>query len=136
MLWCQRRLATAFVEFAYENPRLWELIQQHHPADRAGGPDWFIDSLYAPLGRIEDVLGKLQSDCDAEDTARTARLMWASVHGILNVATTAKYGPLPLATTVSMAETMIVHILAGATRSSRREPPRRLAAENRDRAAG
>ena len=132
-----RRFATACVEFAYQNPRLWELIQEHHPVNRSTGPDWYTNSLYAPLARLEVALTRLTANGEAEEATRTARLVWAAVHGIVNVATTTKYGPLPLATTLSMAESMVASIVAGATRTGRRDESRHIDPDtNRDRPTG
>lgn len=121
-----RRFASAYVEFAYGNRRLWELIQEHHPADRTSGPDWYLDRLYASLPRLEQVLSGMSSNGDADDVQRTARLVWSAVHGVLTVATTAKFGPLPLATTISMAETLAAQIATSRISSHdelRREDP-------------
>jgi hypothetical protein len=133
-----KRFASAYVEFAYENARLWELVQEHHPVDQSSGPDWYLDRLYASLPRLEQALGKATSNGDADEVSRTARLVWSAIHGVLHVATTAKFGPLPMATTITMAETLAVQIALGSSiRGVRREDMRGAGmGDKQDRHAG
>lgn len=126
-----KRFTAAYVAFAYDNPELWKLIQQHHPAENDGKiPEWYLERLYGPITRLEPLIAKASGNHDADDVARTARLVWSSVHGVVHVATTMKFGALPLATTIGMAEQLVQAFVAGyapVAAVERREPPRRAA---------
>ncbi len=99
-----KNFGRAYVDFAYKSPRLWQLVQRHHPEQFPEAPDWYLERLYAPLGRLEPVLGKIRGTTCADEQARNARLMWSAVHGVLNVATTSKFGTLPMSTTLTMVD--------------------------------
>jgi AcrR family transcriptional regulator len=101
-----RNFGRAHVEFAYECPQLWQLIQRHHPSQFVDAPDWYLERLYAPVARIEPIVGRIASTSDIDEQARNARLLWTAVHGVVNVATTRKFGALPMATTLTMVDTI------------------------------
>lgn len=105
-----RRFAATYVEFAFKHPKLWTLIQQHVPQDRTPAPDWYLERLYAPMSRLEPIVGSLLDHSDAEDVSRSARMIWSAIHGTLHVATTDKFGALPMATTVNMIDNLVAKI--------------------------
>jgi hypothetical protein len=78
------------------------------------------------LGRIETLIGKAAGELDADEVARGARLVWSAVHGIAQIATTPKLGPLPVAMAVSMAE-QVVDLYFGASLGKQTTPGRREA---------
>lgn len=106
------RFARAYVEFAYEQPRLWQLVLQHHPGDASKPPEWYLDRLYAPMSRLEPIVGTMHSLTDADEAVRHARLLWSSLHGMLQVATTAKFGALPLATAMALTDQLVSQFCA------------------------
>ncbi|MEQ1614219.1 MAG: TetR/AcrR family transcriptional regulator [Hyphomicrobiaceae bacterium] len=127
-----RRFAAAYIDYAYQHPRLWELLQEHYPSSRKAGPDWYLERLYAPLARLENAVGQIAPRLNADDTARTARLIWTSLHGLLQVATNPKFGQMPLATTRSMAETLAAQLApATALAPSRSSTSRRIDADSK-----
>lgn len=127
-----RCFATTYVQFAYDNPQLWQLIQEHSPTDRGVAAEWYLERLYAPLARLEPELGRLIGSSDADDIARLARLIWSSIHGIIQVATTPKFGTLPLATTMSMIETLVTrYVSAQVALPAARSDARRVEGEGK-----
>ena len=113
-----RRFAVAYAAFAYEHTKLWHLVQEHHPAVDQAGPDWYLEKVYAPASRLEIVLAKLSGNQDVEEAARTARIIWSAVHGIVQVAMTGKFGALPQSTTVAMVENLVENYLVGLAASA------------------
>lgn len=113
-----RRFAAAYVDFAFEHPRLWSLVQQHSLLDSKPAPSWFLERLYAPLSRLELVIGAMLEDADADEVSRSARMIWTAIYGALKVATTDKYGPLPATTTLNMVDTLVVQLCASITSPS------------------
>lgn len=125
-----KAFASAYVEFAYRHPRLWELLQYHHPLIEKKAPDWYLERVYAPMSRLEPVLSRHSGTKDAEAATRNARQMWAAIHGVTLVATTPKFGNVPMPTTISMVESIIAELAGG--RSAPQSAPRdhrRTAAE-------
>jgi AcrR family transcriptional regulator len=125
-----RNFGRAHVEFAYQTPTLWQLIQRHHPQQMKEAPDWYLERLYAPVTRIEPVLGKVTGTTDIDEQARNARILWSAVHGVVNVATTRKFGTLPMATTLTMVDSITDRLLTGTTDLS---ASRQLTAPRRNR---
>lgn len=99
-----RRFASCYVEFAYANPLLWQLVRERHPVSRDASPDWYLDRLYAPKSRLEGLIARASTPLDAEEISRAAHLVWATVHGLLSVVMTPKLGTMSLAKAQAMAE--------------------------------
>lgn len=108
-----RNFGRAHVEFAYQTPKLWQLIQRHHPQQVQEARDWYLERLYAPVARIEPLLGRVTGTTDIDEQGRNARLLWSAVHGVLNVATTAKFGTLPMPTTLTMVDALTDRLVTG-----------------------
>jgi AcrR family transcriptional regulator len=121
-----RAFATTYADFAYEHTRLWHLLQSHQPHALPESPDWFLERLYAPASRLEPLLARISGVEDVETTTRTARTLWSAVHGIVNVATTQKFGALPRPSTVAMVEDLVQRYLIGLTPGTDAEPDRRV----------
>lgn len=115
-----RAFALSCVDFAFEKPRLWELIQYHFPELAKGPPDWYLDSLYAPVSRLEPLVQKHFAMTDPDEISRTARQLWSSIHGIVHVATTQKFGALPRPTVVPMVEELLAELLLKKDRAPNR----------------
>lgn len=105
-------LARSYIEFAFTNPRLWELVQFHQPTIDKSAPDWYLDRLYAPMNRIEPLLSSICATEDAEEAARNARHLWSVVHALVNTALTPKLGVQTRAATTSMVESAVAELLA------------------------
>jgi AcrR family transcriptional regulator len=109
-----RQFASAYVGFAFENARLWHLIQNHQPLmNGKPPPDQYLEKVFAPAARLEPLLARMTDNHDVETVTRTARLLWSAVHGVVQVATTEKFGALPRATTTAMVEELVENYLIG-----------------------
>jgi AcrR family transcriptional regulator len=85
-----RRLAEVYVEFTRENPKLWNLLFEHHlPAGREV-PAWYREKLEGLMSKVEDALQPLARDVDPETVRRSAKTLWAGVHGITSLSTADK----------------------------------------------
>lgn len=118
-----RKFASSYTEYAYTHPRLWELLREHHPASRSNSPDWYLERLNAPRKRLETLLSDVAPAADQANVIRAAHLVWASVHGLLSVSLTPKYGLVSLANAKFMAETVALQQVAAFL--ERRQPGRR-----------
>lgn len=76
------RLATCYLEFSARNPKLWNLLFEHHIPGSQGIPESYRGKLEALMAKVEDALAPLAKGRSAEDIKRSARALWAGVHGI------------------------------------------------------
>lgn len=101
-----RQFAETYVSFACENPRLWALINQHHPEPSLQIPAWYLERSCAPLNRLETVLARSRTTNDATEISRNARLIWTTLHGLVQVGMTGKFSPLSRAAISTMAQSL------------------------------
>ncbi|MDX2257655.1 MAG: TetR/AcrR family transcriptional regulator [Hyphomicrobiaceae bacterium] len=83
-------LAKAYLAFTHENPRLWNLLFEHHLAPDTPIPEWFMTKLDGLMGRLEAALRPIVRGHDPGVCAKAARVLWASVHGIASLSTADK----------------------------------------------
>src|SRR5215831_7891606 len=53
------RLAQTYLAFTHENPRLWNLLFEHHMPSGADLPPWYQQKLEGLMGRVEEALAPL-----------------------------------------------------------------------------
>jgi AcrR family transcriptional regulator len=83
-------LAAAYLAFTQSKPRLWNLLFQHHMPNDWQVPGPFQARLEALLVEVQKAIQPLTSTGDTARTMRSARVLWASVHGITSLATAEK----------------------------------------------
>lgn len=84
------QLAEGYLRFTHNNPRLWNLLFEHHLPAGVDVPDAYREKLDGLLARIEDALRPLASTTDEMEIKRRSRVLWAGVHGITSLSTTDK----------------------------------------------
>ena len=85
------QIAHAYLEFTQANPRLWNLLFEHHPPPGTGLPAWYQQKLEGLMGHVERALGPHFPPGREADCHRAARALWAGVHGITSLSTAAKF---------------------------------------------
>lgn len=90
------RIARTYVSFGREHPNLWNLISQHEIPPGMAVPSWYTERLERVVSRIEDALAlQLPTGRDNPDTLkRSARVLWAGLHGLTSLSTTKKLSSL------------------------------------------
>jgi AcrR family transcriptional regulator len=83
-------LARAYLDFTTQRPRLWNLLFEHHLPQNMPVPAWYQGKLDQLLSRVEMALKPLIGDNDPAAAKRSARVLWAGVHGIASLSTTDK----------------------------------------------
>jgi AcrR family transcriptional regulator len=76
------KVASAYLSFAARNPKLWNLIFEHHLPGERSVPDTYRLKFEALMGKVEDALRPLAKGRSDEDIKRAARVLWAGMHGI------------------------------------------------------
>jgi AcrR family transcriptional regulator len=75
-----RAYARAYLRFTKDHERLWAMLidgGSHHHREL---PDWYQAKVGRVLGLVEEALAPLLSN--ERDRKRSARVLWASLHGI------------------------------------------------------
>ena len=101
------RLAQAYFAFTHEKPRLWNLLFEHYMPNGADVPEWYQQKLEALMACVETSLIPFFPN-DAQARHRSARVLWAGVHGITSLSTTNK-----LSNVTSEAASQLVSDLVG-----------------------
>jgi AcrR family transcriptional regulator len=83
-------LAAAYLLFTQEKPRLWNLLLEHHMPSGWQVPLSFQARLEALLCEVQKAVVPLIGPNDPARALRSARVLWAGVHGISSLATAPK----------------------------------------------
>jgi AcrR family transcriptional regulator len=102
-------LANAYLEFTHANPNLWNLLFEHQPTKGKTAPDWYAEKTQALMQRIEAVISPLMQDRSKAEHERSARVLWASVHGITSLSTANRLSNV----TTDTAQVMVENLVAG-----------------------
>lgn len=107
------RLANAYLRFTHENPRLWNLLFEHHmPASKAI-PQWYQSKLDHLLSQVEEALAPRLKHTSEAAVKRAARVLWAGVHGITSLSTADKLASVTTDSAVPLVEDLIENYLNG-----------------------
>jgi AcrR family transcriptional regulator len=109
------RLANAYLAFTHDNPRLWNLLFEHHMPTQAQLPAWYQQKLEGLMARVEEAIAPLFPAGRDADRQRAARVLWAGVHGITSLSTADKRSVVTTDTASRLVEDLIATYLAGLT---------------------
>jgi AcrR family transcriptional regulator len=83
-------LGHAYLKYTSENPKLWNLLFEHHLPPGSEVPQWYQQKLDGLMQRVEAVVAALLPDQKPDQIKRSAHVLWAGVHGITSLATADK----------------------------------------------
>jgi AcrR family transcriptional regulator len=101
-----RAYARAYLRFTKEHDRSWAMLldgSSHHHSEL---PDWYNTKVGRLLGLVEEVLAPLI--LGEKDRKRSARVLWASLHGIVSLAGAGAVSESPL----ELVNDLITHYVA------------------------
>lgn len=107
------RMADCYLSFAGGNPRLWNLLFEHHIPVSQRLPDWYRQKLDALASKFEDVLRPLSKGLGEDEARRSARVLWSSVHGISSLAVADKLSIVSAEEAPVMMRNLVETYLAG-----------------------
>jgi AcrR family transcriptional regulator len=113
-------LAARYLKFTHENPRLWNLLFEHHLPSGREVPGWYQQKLESLLGEVERALAPLMSDMDPQAIRRSARVLWSGVHGITSLSTAEKLAIIPKDSASDLLDDLVDKYLAGLRASPNR----------------
>ena len=108
-------LANAYLAFTQDNPRLWNLLFEHRMPSNRTLPDWYVRKLDGLLRRIEVALTPYFATSESSAQSRSARVLWAAVHGIASLSTTGKLSIITAQTAAKLVEHLLRTYLRGLT---------------------
>ncbi len=108
-----RNLAQAYLAFTHERPKLWNLLFEHHLPAGTQLPSWYQEKLEGLMGRIESALGSHFAAGREVERQRTARVLWAGVHGITSLSTADKLSVVTTESASAMVDDLVGTYLAG-----------------------
>ena len=112
------RLAQAYLAFTHEQPRLWNLLFEHHLPATAALPSWYQQKLEGLMSRVEEALAPLFAPGREGDRQRAARVLWAGVHGITSLSTADKLSVVTTESASRLVEDLVCTYLAGLSRQA------------------
>ena len=111
-----RRFAHAYLAFSRERPRLWNLLLEHHVPHSYALPQWYQDKLDLPLRRLEAAIATAVWSDDPARVKRSARALWAGLHGVTALSTTNKVGQVTIEAANELVDDLVETYLAGLNR--------------------
>lgn len=114
------RLAEAYLAFTNEHPKLWNLLFEHYmPAD-AQTPAWYQQKLELLMSRVETAMAPLFPPGAELERQRSARVLWAGVHGITSLATANKLSNVTSEAASLLVRDLIHNYLTGVAANTRK----------------
>ncbi len=83
-------LAEAYLAFTHADPHLWNLLFEHRLGEGRDAPEWYQAKLDELMRCLEQSLQELMPGMPAPEIERTARVLWAGVHGVTSLSTSDK----------------------------------------------
>ena len=106
-----QQLATRYIGFVGENPKLWNALFEHTRPDGRNLPERHISAVTNLLGLVETALAPLFPPGKEDRRLHEARVLWASLYGITSLAVSRK---LPDAVTPEdMAASLVANYIDG-----------------------
>ncbi|MCL4766752.1 MAG: TetR/AcrR family transcriptional regulator [Hyphomicrobiaceae bacterium] len=109
------RLARAYLSVCREHPKLWNLIAEHAIPRGSEVPPWYSERLERLVARIESALARhIPPDrLDAQAIERSARVLWAGLHGLASLSTADKLSGITGDSVEVLVDDFVATYLAG-----------------------
>jgi AcrR family transcriptional regulator len=105
--------AKAYLEFLERHPRLWDMLFGYRLAAGSALPDWFTARIDQALAHVEAALAPLFGKDDTRKKKEAALVLWASLHGIGQLAADGKLEIVNVRSASQLVESLIIHFVAG-----------------------
>ena len=108
-----RNLAHAYLAYSHAHPKLWNLLFEHHLPVGHDVPAWYKAKLEGLLARVERAVRPLLPNAAEDVVKRSARVLWAGVHGITSLSTADKLANVTSDSAVPLIDDLVGLYLAG-----------------------
>ena len=106
-------LADAYVQFTRNNPKLWSMLFEHRLQNGKDAPEWYEQKIDGLMSFVEEALTPLMPGRQRVEVARSARTLWASVHGITSLASADKLSAVTNETSQVLVDNLVRTYLDG-----------------------
>lgn len=108
-----KALAEAYLEFTLANRKLWGMLFEHTLPNGIDTPDWYAACLGRLLAVLERALQPFFRAEHAAERIRAARVLWASVHGIVSLSVADKLTNVTTDTAAALIDDLVTTYVAG-----------------------
>lgn len=106
-----RQLAERYICFTREHAKRWHILFEHRLPDGVDQPDWYTEKIFQVLGLVETALAPLFDAGQEAERLHSARVLWASLHGICSLEAVDKLADAE--TVEALSDSLITNYLAG-----------------------
>ncbi|KPJ93896.1 MAG: hypothetical protein AMJ53_06330 [Gammaproteobacteria bacterium SG8_11] len=110
---CVVALGRAYVQFATENPKLWNMVFEHQLTEGEQVPNWFDDKVNKMFQLVETQLIPLLEHQSEKKIDMVSKAIWCGVHGICSLAVTGKLDIQDAESINVLTDSLINNYLAG-----------------------
>lgn len=110
---CLQLLAEAYLNFAQRFPHRWQLVFDHTMAEGAPIPEHHQQKIDRLFTSIEKPLHQLLPGLNSQQLQTESRILWASIHGITQLAVNDKLFAPQQVSSVFMLHTLLNNYLSG-----------------------
>lgn len=110
------KLAAAYLEYTHQNPKLWNLLFEHRLPAGHEIPQWYQQKLEGLMARVEEALAAIMPESTPAQVKRSARVLWAGVHGITSLSTAEKLSAVSTEGAAALVDDLVKTYLAGLDR--------------------
>lgn len=107
-------LVDAYLAFVAADPGVWSLVHEYAMAPEAPALGVYGEALARAIGLVETVLAPLLPD--PEERRRIVAALWAALHGLAALSTTAKLATLTPEPPGALARLLVLRVLGGPER--------------------
>lgn len=111
-------LARTYLTFTHERPKLWNLLFEHYMPGGIDTPPWYQEKLERLMTRVEDAVSGAFPEAAVMERQRSARVLWAGVHGITSLSTANKLSNVTTEATAMLVEDLVNNYMAGIAANS------------------
>ena len=110
---CVVGLGRAYVQFATDNPKLWNMVFEHQLTEDDQVPHWFADKVNKMFQLVETQLIPLLEHHSEKKIDMVSKAIWCGVHGICSLAVTGKLDIRDAESINVLTDSLINNYLAG-----------------------
>lgn len=106
-------LVDIYLTFLDSHPNLWMALFDYKLPAGHFLPDWYAPKISLVMGIVEAALTPLFKDAEQIEKENTARILWASLHGICTLSQSGKLQIVTSQTVKQMAHTLVHNFVTG-----------------------
>jgi AcrR family transcriptional regulator len=110
---CVLAMGRAYVDFATENPKLWNMVFEHQLPEGEEVPYWFVDKVNNMFRLVQLQLTPLLENQSEKKIDLVSNTLWCGVHGICSLAVTGKLEISDAESIHVLTDSLINNYLAG-----------------------